>query len=46
MTGPVPPDDSALRARAKRNLVIAGALIVFVTLVFAITVVRLGGGSP
>lgn len=40
----VRPTDAQLKARRSRNLAIAVALIVFVILVYAVTIVKLGPG--
>ncbi|MBS0295406.1 MAG: hypothetical protein JSR45_03780 [Proteobacteria bacterium] len=40
------PQADATKARNRRSLAIAGALVLFVVLVFVITVVRLGGSKP
>jgi hypothetical protein len=34
-----------LKARKRRNLAIAGALVLFVVLVFVVTIVRLGSAA-
>lgn len=38
-----PESPEAARARRMRNWMLAGALLVFVALVFVVTIVRLGG---
>jgi len=43
MSDPLREDTEAAKARSRRNLVLAGALFLFVVLVFAVTLVRLGG---
>jgi hypothetical protein len=42
---PSPLSDEARKARNRRNLAIAGLLIVFVVLVFIATIVNLSGGA-
>ena len=43
MSDPLNEDLEARRARQRRNLMLAAALIAFVILVFIVTIVRLGG---
>jgi len=43
MSDPLREDIAAAKARGRRNLVLGGALFLFVVLVFAVTLVRLGG---
>jgi hypothetical protein len=40
---PVPPSDEAARRRRSRSIVLAVALALFVVLLYAITIVRIGG---
>ena len=40
---PVPESPEAAKARRMRNLALGGALLLFVVLVFVVTLVRLGG---
>lgn len=40
----VKPTEAQIKARRSRNLAIAVALIVFVVLVYAVTIVKLGPG--
>jgi hypothetical protein len=39
----VPESPEAVRARKVRNWLLAGVLLVFVAIIFAVTIVRLGG---
>ena len=43
---PTPPNDDARKAQKRRNLWLALALVTFVVLVAATTVIRLGSGVP
>jgi len=43
MSDPLWEAPEAAKARRRRNWVLAGALFLFVVLVFAVTLVRLGG---
>ena len=43
MSDPSNESRDAASARSKRNWILAGVLIAFVVLVFAVTIVRLGG---
>lgn len=43
MSDPYNEGPEARAARSRRNWMLAGALIVFVVLVFVVTIVRLGG---
>jgi hypothetical protein len=48
MSDPMNEGPEAAKARRMRNLLLAGALVAFVILVFVITIIRLGGnvGHP
>ncbi|HUO23969.1 MAG TPA: hypothetical protein VMU59_15750 [Caulobacteraceae bacterium] len=43
MSDPSNETPDAAKARSRRNLAIAGALVVFVILTFIVTIVRMGG---
>lgn len=42
MNGPMLEDEAAARARRGRNVAIALGLVVFIVLIFVVTLVRLG----
>ncbi len=46
MSDPMHEGDKAKAARNWRNLAIAGALAVFVVLVFIVTIVKMGANVP
>jgi hypothetical protein len=43
MSDPFSEDPEARAARTRRNWLLAGALMVFVALVFVVTIIHLGG---
>jgi hypothetical protein len=43
MSDPVQPDEAAVKARRGRNIALALGLVLFVILIFVVTIVRLGG---
>jgi len=43
MSDPTPLDDAEVKARRGRNIALALGLILFVILIFVVTLVRLGG---